>query len=126
MGRSTLHLIQDQDQHQPGFKTWWHSLEGRWRTLRFFREERNALLKERLIAVHGLGYSDVAVRFRVRAEGEEVPPSEPPPPLDPAPLLTTRLAFFDAPGWDDRPAVEFIADYLTDLEAVTSEAEAQF
>jgi hypothetical protein len=74
MGRSTLHMVQSQDNSKPGFKHWFSGLEAQFPTLKFFRDERDALLKERMVALHGLGYRDVGTRFVLKAEGEELPP----------------------------------------------------
>jgi hypothetical protein len=122
MGRSVLHLVQTQDRSHSGFKPWFAQLETRFPTLRFFRDERDALLKERMVALHGLGYRDAAMRIVIKAEGEELPP---PPPPTPPPAMT-RQAFFDAAGWDKRPALDYLAQYLAELEAVISAAEARF
>ena len=125
MGRSVLHFIQRHDGRKPGFKAWWTSLEGRYPTLKFFRDERDALLKERFFAVHGQGYADTGTRFVLKAEGEELPPSPPPTPVHFV-AEVRRQAFLDESGWDDKPALDYIADYLMDLESVIVEAETSF
>jgi hypothetical protein len=41
-------------------------------------------------------------------------------------VRATPPAFFDAQGWDDKHALEYVEQYLTDLQSVVDEAEAQF
>jgi len=38
----------------------------------------------------------------------------------------TREAYFDSEQWSAKPAVEYVLDYLRELEVVIVQAEVQF
>jgi hypothetical protein len=70
------------------------------RSSRFFRDEHDAPLKERMVALHGLGYRDASARIVIKAKGEELPPPLPPP----APPAMTPSAEHGSNATTRRPA----------------------
>jgi hypothetical protein len=122
LGHSVCDLIRAQSARAPGFKQWYSALEIRHPTLGLFRDERNYAIHQRLTALHGLGHRNAGIRLKLQAEGEEPPPEPPQEPI----AGTTREAYFDAAHWSAKPAVDYVADYLDELERVIREAEASF
>lgn len=122
LGDSVRDLIHVQDARATGIRQWEDVLEQRWPRLSFFRNERNYAMHRGLSRVHGLGYRSATIRLHVAAPGETPPPAATPQPD----AGSRREAYFDDVVWSEKSASEYVADFLMDLEAVISDAEARF
>ena len=97
--RAAIHRSKTQFENQPNFESWWNSLL-KYDSVKFFRDERNWILKE----------APPKIGQIVRIGG---------PPADRA----SELYYFETPSI---PAVETVERYLNDLQCIIADAEQQF